>query len=64
MIYEDTTRSRPPEDDFSLQELLDLCAKHEGDAALTDEDRARLAALRKGLEKARANPAAGADLDD
>ncbi len=56
--------SRPPEDDFSLQELLDLCAKHEGDATLTDEDKARIGALRRGLEKALANPAAVADLDE
>lgn len=56
--------SRPPEDDFSLPELRDLCVRHSADPGLTDEDRSRLAALQRGLEKALANPNGGEDLDD
>ncbi|MDR3510178.1 MAG: hypothetical protein P4L73_00955 [Caulobacteraceae bacterium] len=44
--------------------LLDLCIKHQGDAELGDEGEARLATLRKGLEKALASPNGGGDLDD
>ena len=58
------TPGQDHEDDFTLQELRDLCVKHVADQGLTDEDKSRLATLQRGLEKALANPNGGGDLDD